>query len=361
MGASPFEPSKPRVSGGLQAPGPMSDIIQCVADLIDVRDRESLEVTLARVTFELAGARALTFWRVFRRADGVWLRRRVVLPPTADGCEPHDEEDVAAAQAKEPLRIAHESKNFVRWRERPDDPTSCVFPVLGASDVLGLIEIELVGDFDRDRLAVVSGMLRIYRSHLAGLDYADTDELTRLANRRTFDDQFSRVVLAEARRNGARRIADQWRAHAHLGVADIDFFKQINDRFGHPYGDEVLMLFANLMSQSFREVDRLFRFGGEEFVVLISDCDLDDALIAFERFRAAVEAFPFPQVGKVTVSIGVTSIQLHDTGSAAFGRADQALYIAKRRGRNRVLRFESLQIANALEMPRSVTGDVEFF
>jgi diguanylate cyclase (GGDEF)-like protein len=249
----------------------------------------------------------------------------------------------------------------VRWRDRPDDPTSCVFPVIGASDVRGLIEIEIVGDIDRDRLAIVSGMLRIYRSHLAGLDYADTDELTKLSNRRTFDDQFSRFMLAEARRNGARRIEDQWSAHAHLGVADIDLFKQINDRFGHPYGDEVLMLFANLMSQSFREVDRLFRFGGEEFVALISNSSLDDALIAFERFRAAVEAFPFPQVGKVTVSIGVTSIKLHDTGSAAFGRADQALYIAKRRGRNRVLYFESLQIANALEAPRGDMGDVEFF
>jgi diguanylate cyclase (GGDEF)-like protein len=339
----------------------MSDILQSVADLIDVRDRESLEVTLARVTFELTGARALTFWRVFRRADGVWLRRRVALPPTAEGCEPYDEEDVAVAQSKPPLRAAFESKDFARWRERPGDPTLCVFPVLGASDVLGLIEIELPVEPDRDRLSVVSGMLRIYHSHLAGLDNADTDELTRLANRRTFDDQFSRVVVAEARRNGARRISDQWSARSHIGVADIDFFKQINDRFGHPYGDEVLMLFANLMSQSFREVDRLFRFGGEEFVVLMSDCSFDDALVAFERFRAAVEAFPFPQVGKVTVSIGVTSIQLHDTGSAAFGRADQALYQAKRSGRNRVLCFESLQIAAAQTNPRGETGDVEFF
>ncbi len=338
----------------------MIDLMHSVADLIDERDREGLEVTLAHVTFELAGARALNLWRVFRRVDGVWLRKRVALPSTAAGSEPQ-EDDLPLAAAGSPLRLAYELKNLVRWRDRKTRRTGCVLPVTSEAEPLGLIEIELSAELDQDRISLLKGMLRIYRSHLAALDYGDTDELTRLANRRTFDEQFSRLALAEARRNGAKRIGDVLNARAHLGVADIDFFKQINDRFGHPYGDEVLVLFAGLMRNVFRDGDKLFRFGGEEFVALMSNCGIDDALAAFERFRAAVAAYRFPQVGEVTVSIGVTSVRLHDTGSAAFGRADQALYVAKRRGRNRVILYESLQDSPAFESKLNPTQEIEWF
>lgn len=337
----------------------MTDLMHHVADLIDERDREGLELTLARVTFQLAKARALTLWRVFLRSDGVWLRKRITLPELAEGSE-SPEVDVAIGQAPRPLRLAFETRNVTRWRDRPGGPVGCVLPVQGGAGVLGLIEITLDAEMDREAASLLSGMLRIYRSHLAALDYGDKDELTGLANRRTFEDQFRRFVQAEARRNGSRRIDDSWSSQAHLGVADIDFFKQINDRFGHPYGDEVLVLFSGLMRDTFRESDKLFRFGGEEFLILMSNCALDDALIAFERFRAAVEAFNFPQVGQVTVSIGVTSLRLHDTGSAAFGRADQALYVAKRSGRNRVLRAEALSQSTSLESMRTAP-EVELF
>ena len=339
----------------------MADLIDNVADLIDVRDRDGLEATLARIAFELAGGRTLVFWRVYRRGERAFLRQRIVLPSTLEGGGFDEGDEVPVAAAAEPLRLAFQSRAITRWRDRPGDPAGCVFPVFGGTDLLGLLEIELGSDLDRERIALVSGMLRVYRSHLAALEYADTDELTGLANRRTFDDQFNRIVLAETHRRDGTIIDDGKDARAHLAVADIDFFKQVNDRFGHPYGDEVLVLFAGLMRASFREGDRLFRFGGEEFVVLMSNCGVDDALIAFERFRAAVEAFQFPQVGRVTVSIGVTSLQPGDAGSAAFGRADQALYAAKHRGRNRVLLYDSLDISPALESRRPQAADVELF
>jgi len=338
----------------------MIDLMHSVAELIDERDREGLEVTLARVMFELAGARALTFWRVLRRPDGIWLRKRVALPPTAAGCEPQ-EGDAPIGAVGSPIKLAYERKTFVRWRDRATRRSGCVIPALGEVGPLGLIDIELSGEIDRERILLLNGLLRIYRSHLAALDYGDIDDLTRLANRRTFDEQFRRLALVEARGKEARRIGDVWGARAHLGVSDIDFFKQVNDRLGHPYGDEVLALFAGIMRSAFRESDKLFRFGGEEFVTLISNCGIDDALAAFERFRAAVAAFRFPQVGEVTVSIGVTSIRLNDTGSAAFGRADQALYAAKRRGRNRVLLFEALQGSQALESIMTPSPEVEWF
>jgi diguanylate cyclase (GGDEF)-like protein len=339
----------------------MTDLIQTVADLIEERDREGLEATLARVFFDLSGARALTLWRVHRRADGAWLRRSVGLPAGGDAGGGAGGADLPLADAPGVLRLACESRNVERARARPGRPIAYALPLQGADEVLGLIEIVADGEIDRERINLLTGMLRIYRSHLAALDYGDVDELTRLANRRSFDDQFRRFLLAEARRNGAKRLGDVWGARSHIGVADIDFFKQINDRFGHPYGDEVLMLFAERMRGAFRDGDRLFRFGGEEFVVLMQNASLDDALAAFERFRAAVADYPFPRVGQVTVSVGVTSLKLHDTGSAAFGRADQALYVAKRRGRNRVLLFEGLDGAAGLKPMRPASPGVELF
>ena len=153
----------------------------------------------------------------------------------------------------------------------------------------------------------------------------------------------------------------QHSAAAELAVVDIDFFKRINDHFGHPYGDEVLVLLARIMRSSFRETDRVYRFGGEEFVVLMPNTDQERANVTLERFRRAVETFNFPQVGQVTVSIGVTSIRTSDTGSAAFGRADEALYVAKHDRRNKLCRFETLASENSCAPHGQAAQEIELF
>ena len=338
----------------------MSHLVNSVAELIDERDRESLDVALARVTFELSRARSLSFWRAFERSDGIWLRRRVAMPAGSEGYEPM-EADVPLPSASAPLREAYARRDMAQAAGGAAGRRLYVLPVLGVPAPLGLIEIEAEGEIDGERLAGLSGMLRIYRSHLAALDYGDTDELTGLSNRRTFDEQLRRFAAVEVRRSGARRDGDLSPAGAHIGVADIDFFKRINDNFGHPYGDEVLVLFSSLLRKTFRESDKLFRFGGEEFVILMPHCELDDALLAFERFRAAVEAYAFPQIGRVTVSVGVATLRAQDTGSSAFGRADQALYVAKREGRNRVLRYESISQPAAPGALATAAQEVELF
>jgi len=146
-----------------------------------------------------------------------------------------------------------------------------------------------------------------------------------------------------------------------LGVVDIDHFKRVNDGFGHLIGDEVLVLVARIMRQSFRHYDRLYRFGGEEFVILLRGGTEADAMRAFERFRTNVESYPFPQVNKVTVSVGFTEVQHKDTPSLAFSRADQGVYQAKHEGRNQVLCFESLVRSGVLETEDTHVGDVELF
>ena len=129
---------------------------------------------------------------------------------------------------------------------------------------------------------------------------------------------------------------------------------------GHLIGDEVLLLMSRLLRSSFRYHDRLYRFGGEEFVVLLDCVAGAQAALAFERLRLNVERFIFPQVGHITVSIGFTRTEAADAPSAAFSRADKALYHAKGLGRNRVTQYENLVHAGSIVEPR-IGGDIELF
>lgn len=123
-------------------------------------------------------------------------------------------------------------------------------------------------------------------------------------------------------------------------VIDIDHFKSVNDTAGHSFGDTVIRAVAQSIANTLRQTDQVFRFGGEEFVVVLSDSSHRAALMIGERVRRAVEsvAVPYPQgPGTVTVSIGVASSRAGDTRDSLVDRADCALYLAKMTGRNRVV------------------------
>jgi diguanylate cyclase (GGDEF)-like protein len=202
-----------------------------------------------------------------------------------------------------------------------------------------------------DNLDNLLCIARLYGNHVQLLDYSELDSLTRLLNRKTFDETFDRLLMA----SGADSLEDEQedRRGAEegapwLGVIDIDHFKRINDNFGHLFGDEVLLRVAELMRKTFRTGDRLFRFGGEEFIVILNANSNDLAAKGFDRFREAVEAYEFPQVGKVTCSVGITGVANTDVPTDVVGRADEALYFAKEHGRNQVHCYEALLAQGAI-------------
>lgn len=154
---------------------------------------------------------------------------------------------------------------------------------------------------------------------------ARTDSLTQLANRH---------VLQEAlTREAARRSADG--QQLALVLLDLDLFKQINDRFGHPAGDAVLVEVARRLENTVRAGEVLARVGGEEFAWLLPACDAEEALAAADRARAAIASEPFGRAGKLTMSAGVGLVSTPSDGDALYRMADRALYDAKQSGRNR--------------------------
>jgi diguanylate cyclase (GGDEF)-like protein len=162
---------------------------------------------------------------------------------------------------------------------------------------------------------------------------ASTDPLTGLANRASLGKTLGKE-LARACRDGS-----------HVGVAmmDIDFFKRVNDTYGHAAGDEVLVTFARRCEEVLRVYDTVGRYGGEEFLVIVADCDPDDEF--WERLRMAICEKPFTtRAGEipVTVSIGVTCGTGDVSPDGLVHMADLALYRAKAEGRNRVVKFCSM-------------------
>ena len=158
-----------------------------------------------------------------------------------------------------------------------------------------------------------------------------TDGLTGLYNHRYFQDEISRA-FEESHRYG-RPLS--------LAIIDIDFFKTINDTYGHAVGDEVLKGVSRVFTQSIRATDLVARYGGEEFAVMMPETGLDDAAIFAEKIRTLIESTSFQtEAGTlhVTVSIGVANVPhslIHHAGELMI-QADKALYRAKRNGRNRV-------------------------
>jgi diguanylate cyclase (GGDEF)-like protein len=165
---------------------------------------------------------------------------------------------------------------------------------------------------------------------------ASTDPLTSLYNRRYFA-KVSEHILDLSKRDNK---------NLSLIMLDIDYFKNINDSYGHKTGDNVLVAIAKTLNEQTRKSDIICRFGGEEFIILLPETDLDGAIIIAEKIRLTIENFIFTidtnsdQMLKYTASFGVTEVNLIDKKiNALVSRADIALYKAKEGGRNRVCHF----------------------
>ena len=165
------------------------------------------------------------------------------------------------------------------------------------------------------------------------MEMAVTDPLTGLYNRRYMETHLGTLIDQAANRGKS----------ISLLVIDIDYFKAVNDTHGHDVGDHVLQEFATRVSSNIRSIDMACRYGGEEFVLVMPDTDMTLAYRIGERLRQVVASVPFDvSVSKgpldITISIGIATMQgPDDTPEAVLKRADQALYRAKRDGRNRVV------------------------
>ncbi len=231
----------------------------------------------------------------------------------------------------------------------------------------GVAEIRSPHALTEQDVVAVTRLLAMYGNMLEMLDYSECDALTGLWNRKPFDDLFYKTLrptepldTADVAPDGTEHRTTTSPSNFWLAMVDIDHFKQVNDTYGHLIGDEVLILVARLLKNAFRAYDRVYRFGGEEFVVVLRSGDHDAAVAALERFRVTMANYEFPQAGRITASVGVTEILAGDSPAAACERADQAVYYAKHHGRNQVCSESDLVSRGLLKVDLKI-GDVELF
>ncbi len=166
---------------------------------------------------------------------------------------------------------------------------------------------------------------RVEREH-ALKQAASTDQLTGLFNR-----HYGAQLLNEAHRDALLE-----NSPLSLIICDIDHFKQVNDQHGHLAGDRVLRSIAQVLKQTVRSTDLLMRWGGEEFVILLKNCDIASARLRGEQIRSQVESFRDDAVEPFTVSLGAASLKASESIDDLLARSDKALYASKRNGRNRL-------------------------
>ena len=193
------------------------------------------------------------------------------------------------------------------------------------------------GKLDADALEILQSLREIYQNLVILHDAKERDVLTNLPNRQSLDSKLMQVCQHYADHPIFDKVTEK---SSWLAILDIDYFKRVNDNFGHLYGDEVLLTFSLLLGKKFRYNDFLFRFGGEEFVVILNFVTQEKAFAIFDRFREAVEKHLLPVVGNITVSTGLTHISPAAMPSKILDRADKALYYDKEHGRNQVVVYE---------------------
>lgn len=184
-------------------------------------------------------------------------------------------------------------------------------------------------------IARVRTLLEFKRHLDSCTEAAFTDSLTGLANRRSFD-QHLETEIARTRRY-ARPFC--------LIMLDIDHFKTVNDTYGHSAGDEALKIVAGVLTESARTNDIIARIGGEEFALILTETEIEKALQVANRLRESVASTEIPNIGSITVSIGIAEYPLcAATASTLYKTVDEALYQAKEDGRNRVVQADQRQL-----------------
>lgn len=324
-------------------------ILDSLIEMTRYRDRELIAASLVKTLYELLSADKMELYAVHKTTEPVILTLLARMDAYGASSQPDTPSRKFAQKPGRAIIECLEKREMVVLETPGTKKMQMIFPVIdNKGDVTGLL-INHCTENHPEYLRLTEGVLQLYHNYLALLEDSQRDRLTGLLNRETFIGEINKIISERREKKkdksfprSTRRKYPEKEYTYWMGLLDIDHFKRINDGYGHLYGDEVLILIVRIMQTAFRQEDLMFRYGGEEFIAVLKVPEKNDAATAFERFRRTVEAYDFPQVGRVTVSIGYVQITGNDFPLTVVGRADKALYYAKEHGRNSIFNYESL-------------------
>jgi diguanylate cyclase (GGDEF)-like protein len=343
----------------------MSQLVDNLANLTSLRDRDALDIALVSAINDLLQPETTAIARkVGSEGNERWLCSAQMTSQQAVPTFDASWTDLANLPPLADFPMRQQVGASGKMARAGTSPDITAFSVVGSPGTTGILELGTREPLSDESIRIIEGVLRLYANFHSLLDYGERDALTELLNRKTFDGAFLKATLEQKQVVPAAH--DERRDFSPCGtywlvMIDIDHFKRVNDTFGHLIGDEVLLLLARLMRSTFRFSDQLYRFGGEEFVVLMRCNGEAEAAAVLERMRLNTENFQFPQVGHITISTGFTEIKTGDTPSGAFERSDKAVYYAKEHGRNQVCSYGALVARGELIEQTAIEGEMELF
>ena len=358
----------------------MATLTDHLIKLTDHRERDLLELTLAKALIDLLPVQRVVIAKLLSE-DGVERWMEVVTLDVRGGGKVADPLRVDFATLplledfKQRAQCMRDLAPVVFAWAGEDGPRITTLPLLDASrdGADCVVEIHAGGLLGSDALDAIGRLRHVFRNMYNLLAYSDRDGLTGLLNRKSLDDTFYSAVLDELDAGAAAASPlleaqvqpGQERRHRvppnyWLGTVSVDGFAAMSDRHGHLIAEEVLLLVARVLANTFRTYDRLYRLGGEQFAVLMHCPDEALVLAAFERFRANVAKFNFPQVGSVTACGGFTRVSPDDSPSTALERTERVVDHAQHQGGNRVAGHAELVRQGVLDGVTKV-GAVDIF
>lgn len=340
-----------------------SKILESVIELTNNSDLDSLDLSLLSTLAEYVPIKRIGIYLAFNAGQ----KRHVML--------------------KVGLEIVDEKPNY-RWSTcelvHECDPLmmSCLqygSSMSGTNDngdtliwmPVGSLEERTCLFIQTDRLSseaenLLNAFCRIYGNYIELITASERDKLTGLYSRHSFESRLKFLLKMQSRIQEELHRSIPRRHHFEgdvpwLVIFDLDNFKSVNDSFGHLCGDEVLLTFAQKLKSFFRASDLVFRFGGEEFVLILEPTTKEHALSRIEEFRESIAQTDFPLVGRMTVSGGMTAVSPNIFESVLLDHADKALYYSKENGRNAVYCYEDLVADEKLSAPGKIESDVQMF
>lgn len=349
----------------------LSSVLKMLGAMTAIRDTYLVEQSLLRTLDPMLGAMKTCLYRIDDNG-GILRSLNHSRTVVAEGGGTHRVEErvqEVTNDGKMPEEIQDLFANVRRLgkpcsRKFGNDLLIC-YPLRGGGVLRGYFV------FQRDHAttsvedAIINGTLDVFSNYYELLDTSQRDQLTGLFNRYSLEINLERLwdlLLVQMRDKALDHGVSQRTETPHtywIGVLDVDHFKSINDNYGHIIGDEVLIMISRLLEKSFRKSDLLYRYGGEEFIAIITANDLEFAFKAFNRARSVIEEFVFPQVGRITMSIGFSGADSSVLPQEVISRADSSLYAAKNAGRNRVCHYDTLVAQGVLKEVES--GSIDLF
>ena len=340
----------------------MATLIQHLIKLTDHRERDLLELTLAKALIDLLPLQRVVIASVLSQ-EGVSRWLQVATLDARGGGSVTDPLRVdfqslpALEDERDRLRSIQTGERLEVALAGDAGPRISYVPMFepSRSEELGVLEIHASKTLNPAELETIGLLLQVFRNMHSLLAYSDRDGLTGLLNRKALDASFYSAVLeeldegmgAQSGLRGAQVKPGQERRHRvppnyWLGTIRVDQFKAIAEKEGPLIAEELLLLVARILNNSFRTYDRIYRLGGEQFAVLMHCPDEALVLLAFERFRANMDKFNFPQVGHATACGGFTRLGADDSPGTALERSEHAVAYGRQQGGNQVFSYGEL-------------------